>query len=117
MYKVMYNNMVIDLLPKVSYIRFLPNQKRAVLTDSQSANGIIASDGSTFYHLVNTPNTFINGEKTVKLIAIGEEEYKVLQHEFAIREKENADLRNKISSLEEQVAKQNALLEQLLAKL
>ena len=117
MYKVMENNMVIDLLPSISYIRFLPKQKRAVLTDSQTANGIIASDGNIFYHLCGRPNTFINNEKSVTIVEIGEEEYNILQNQQAMRDKENADLRNKINSLEEQIAKQNLLLEQLLAKL
>jgi hypothetical protein len=33
-YKIMYNNMVIDLLNEVCWVRYLPNSKRLVVTDS-----------------------------------------------------------------------------------
>lgn len=117
MYKLMQNNMLIDLLPTISYIRFLPQQNRAVLTDRQTANGVIGSDGDTFYHLSGRPYTFLNGEESVTVVEISKEEYDMLQNEYALRKRENDELRKKINGLEEQVARQNYLLEQLLAKL
>ena len=49
-YKVMHGNMLIDLLTEVQWVRYLPKQKRMVVTDSQSANGILGSDKNAVYH-------------------------------------------------------------------
>lgn len=117
MYKVMYNNMVLDLLPEVCYVRFLPNLKRIVITDSGSANGIMASDKNTVYHLAGTANTFNTEVKTVELVKISKEEYDKLELDNAMRQQENQVLRDEIQDLKAAMAQQNELIAQLLAKL
>ena len=117
MYKVMYNNMVLDLLTEVCYIRFLPNLKRTVITDSGSANGIMGSDKNTVYHLNGTANTFINEVKTVDLVKITKEEFDILEREIAMRQQENQSLRDELQDLKATMAQQNDLIAQLLAKL
>lgn len=116
-YKVMWNNMVIDLLTEICYIRFLPIQKRPVITDKYSANGIMGSDKDTIYHLYGTPNTFETELKTVTVEPISKEEYETLQTQVAYQRTQQEELQNRVSALEELVNKQNSLLEQLLIKL
>lgn len=117
MYKVMYNNMVLDLLSSVCYVRFLPNLKRTVITDSGSANGIMGSDKNTIYHLFGTVNTFPDTVKTVELVKITEEEFTRLENEIAMRQQENQTLKEELQDLKDTVAQQNELIARLLEKL
>lgn len=117
MYKLMYNNMVIDLLKNISYVRYLKNSKRWIGTDSQSANGVLGSDGNTIYHLQGRKCPCPEELKAVEVQQIGPEEYEALATQFAIQRKENEDLRNELRDLKSQLNDQNALLQQILAKL
>lgn len=116
-YKVTHNNMVVDLLTDVQYVRFLPRQKRLVKTDSQSANAVMGSDHNTVYHLCGKPYTFDDDRKSVQLVRISEEEYDRLSSEFAIARQENAQLRDEMASLKSQLGEQNDLLAKILEKL
>lgn len=117
MYKVMCNNMVVDLLKEIQYVRYMKNSKRWIGTDSQSANGIIGSDGNTVYHLQGRKCICPEELKKVEVYEIGQEEYTALQVQFAIQRKENEDLRNELKDLKSQLNNQNLLLQQILAKL
>ena len=75
MYKVICNNIVIDILKTIRYMRYLPKAKRAVLTDRTSANCILASDNKEKYHIQGTPYPDGCAYKTVTLALITEEEY------------------------------------------
>ena len=77
MYKVLYNNITIDVLKKPIYCRYLPSG-RTLRTDKVSANCIVSSDGSGFYHLVGTP-ALPDEYKSVELIEIDRDEYDYLQ--------------------------------------
>lgn len=77
MYKVLYNNITIDVLNKPIYCRYIPNTKRTLRTDKVSANCIVSSDGSTVYHLVGTPS-LPEGYKSVEIVAIDKKEYDYL---------------------------------------
>lgn len=81
-YKIMHNNMVIDLLTEISWVRYLPNSKRLVVTDSQSANGIMGSDHNTVYHLFGKPYNFVADLKTVEVVRIEKVEFEALQTQF-----------------------------------
>lgn len=116
-YKVLNNNMLVDLLTEVNWVRYLPRQKRFISTDSQSANAVMGSDHDTIYHIVGRPYTFDTELKSVEVIKISEEEYGRLATEFAIQKQENANLRKEMSLLKEQLNAQNVLLEAILAKL
>lgn len=118
MYKLVHNNMVVDLLPEeVCYVRYLSRQKRVVITDSQSANGVMGSDKNTIYHLQGTTSTFPEEKTTVRVVEITPAEYDVLAEQFSIQVKENAALRDEVAALKTQIASNNELLAQILAKL
>lgn len=116
-YKVVCNNMVIDLLDEVCYVRYLTGQKRSVITDRGSANGILSSDHNTIYHLAGRPYLFEDDVKTVYLEQIDEAQFKVLKSQLMYQQGQQADLQNRVSALEELVGEQNELLKQLLEKL
>lgn len=116
-YKLMNNDIVADLLRKVCYVRFLPKSKRWVITDSQSAHGVMGSDQNTIYLLEDRNCAYEEPLTRVRVEEISEEEYTRFANEMALRKKENEELANKIDSLEEKLAQQTALLEALLAKL
>lgn len=78
MYKIIYNNMIIDVLKKLRYCKYIKISNRNILTDKTSANGIISSDGSQVYHIEGTsemPNTY----KSVKIVEIDKEEFDYLK--------------------------------------
>ena len=96
MFKLLHNNMVTDLVPRLNYVRYLVRAQRWVQTDSQAANGLLGSDGNTIYHLQGTTKTYPEQQLTVVPVEIGEEEYSHLANEFAIRAHENAELRQEV---------------------
>lgn len=51
MYKIVCNNLVVDVLEKVKWVRFLRKFNDAVLTDATSADGFYGSDNKTIYRL------------------------------------------------------------------
>lgn len=77
MFKVLYNNITIDVLKKPIYCRYLPSG-RTLRTDKVSANCIVSSDGSGFYHLVGTP-AIPDEYKSVEIVEIDQDEYDYLQ--------------------------------------
>lgn len=116
-YKIMHNNMVIDLLNEVRWVRYLPNSKRLVATDSQAANGVMGSDHNTVYHIFGKPYTFANEVKTVEVVKIDALEYNRLQTQFMLQKQENDAMKNEIGNLKAQLNSQEALLQAILAKL
>lgn len=116
-FKLMYNNMVIDLLNEVRWVRYLPNAKRFVATDSQAANGVMGSDHDTVYHIFGKPYNFAKDLKTVEVVKIDALEYDRLQTQFMLQKQENDAMRNEIGALKAQLNSQEALLQAILAKL
>ena len=107
MYKVLYNNITIDVLKKPIYCRYLPSG-RTLRTDKVSANCIVSSDGSGFYHLVGTP-AIPDEYKSVTLIQIDQTEYDYLQSLITKGESTQLDLNTaraektaEVSSISEQ---------------
>lgn len=117
MYKLMSNNVVVDLLQTICYVRYLPTQARLIVTDRQSANGVMGSDKDTLYHLEGTPSTFEDDVETVRVVEIDDEEYEKLNAEFVFQSKKQANLENEVSELKSMVEKQNVILEKLMEKL
>lgn len=76
MYKVLYSNITIDVIKKPIYCKYLKSG-RALRTDKVSANCIVSSDGSGFYHLVGTP-AMPEEYKSVELIEIDQDEFDYL---------------------------------------
>lgn len=116
MYKVMCNDIVIDLLKKVIYVRKLKTQNKQVITDSSSANGILSSNNEKTYHLYGTENVYDDDVLTVRLIKIDKAEYEALQNNYGFAQKDKEILEKKISDLETLILKQNELLQKLLEK-
>ena len=116
-YKLMNGEIVVDILRKAQYVRYLPRSKRWVNTDPQSANGILGGDGDTIYHLFGRTCTCPDTLMKVKVAEIDEVEYQALLSRMSASRAENLALKKEIDSLKAQLNEQNALLQQILAKL
>ena len=116
-YKLIQGDIVVDLLRRLRYVRYLPKSARWVGTDSQSAHGIMSSNGETVYHLYGRPFPALDYLESAQLQEIGEAEYNMLASQFALQKKENEDLRSEIDVLRQQIEQQNGLLQAILEKL
>lgn len=76
MFKILYNNITIDVINKPIYCKYLKSG-RTLRTDKVSANCIVSSDGSQVYHLVGTPS-LPEGYKSVEIVPIDKKEYDYL---------------------------------------
>lgn len=99
MYKLIYNNMVVDLLKNIQYVHYLKNSKRWIKTD----NGVIGSNGDTIYHIQGKIYICPEELKQVKIYEIELEEFKGLSIQFSIRCKENEKLRQELKDVCEQL--------------
>lgn len=76
MYKIIYNDMIIDVIKNPLYVRWLKRGKKFAKTEITSANGVRSSDYKSFYHLDTMPKfEGVEKYKTVKMVEIDEEEY------------------------------------------
>ena len=100
MYKILYNNITIDVIKKIIYCKYLQRSGRTMLTDAVSANCIVSSDGSEVYHIAGTPS-MPEGYKSVTIIPIKKEEYEYLTSLVAKGEPIAADL---LKSREDKIA-------------
>lgn len=116
-YKLMDGEIVVDLVRKAQYVRYLPRSKRWVNTDASSANGVLNADGSKVYHLQGRTCACPDSLLQVRLVKIDEKEYQALLSQLSATRAENHSLRQEIDSLRAQLNEQNALLQQILAKL
>lgn len=97
MYKIIYNNQIIDVIGNnICYVRYLPKTKKSIIVDRNQANGVVSSDSSQIYHILNTEYTFPDERKSVKVIPIDEEEYLKLTTQV----KDNKKLEDRITELE-----------------
>ena len=79
-YKVIKDNKVIDVLDRLTYLKWQPKHKIWILSDENQAQAILLSDKNTIVHertLYNVP-TELNVD-TVDVIEIDEFEYKQLK--------------------------------------
>ena len=98
-YKLMNNDIVVDLLKEAHYVRYLPNSKRWVNTDVLSANGILSGDGEKVYKLNGKSCAYPEELVSVRLVKIEEAEYSALAAQLMISQKENQALREEINTL------------------
>lgn len=82
MYKVLFDNVVIDILESIRYARYLKKSKHTVVTDRSSANCIIASNNVDKYHLSSLPYPEGCNIKTVTIAPIDDDEYRLLTAEL-----------------------------------
>ena len=78
MFKVIYNDIVIDLIKNVKWVRCLKKSKRIVNTDKSSAHGFYGSDNKTVYILEGKYCPPDKDFKVVRLQPITTEEYEEL---------------------------------------
>ena len=86
MYKVIYNNMIIDVIEKLRYVRYLPKSDRIVGTDRLAATGIMASNGEDIYHLEGKLKNFPTDYKTVRVVKIDQKEFDQLKTQLIKQE-------------------------------
>lgn len=123
-YKLMSNDIVMDLLREVSYVRYLPKAQRWVITDPQSAHGVMSSDHDKIFYIEGRKNACEDTRPYVVVKEITEQEYSNLATHFFAQQKENIELKERMTNLElkmaqqtDLLAEQNALLTSLLLKL
>ena len=75
MYKIVYNNIIIDAVEKIKYIRYIPEINKIIPADCASAHGIAGSSPRTYYHLEGYKTPPNKNWKTVSYFEIDEKEY------------------------------------------
>lgn len=109
MYKVLYNNITIDVIDRPIYCKYLKSG-RTLRTDKVAANCIVSSDGSGFYHLVGTPS-MPEEYKSVELIEIDKDEYDYLQSLVSSGQPIDIDL---CQARDEKIAEMSAMSERII---
>lgn len=120
MYKIIFNNLVIDVMEKPRYTRFLPKSQRIVGTDRLAATGIMSSNGEEVYHLEGKTNNYPEKLKTVQLIKIEKEEFERLKSQKTEIKEETlvpAAVQSQIDALAAMVSQLSAQNETLLQQI
>lgn len=78
-YKVIKDNKVVDVLDRLTYLRWQPKNKIIVLCGEGEAQAILGSDGNTIWHAEGFYDLPVSGYESVKLVQIDEFEYKRLK--------------------------------------
>ena len=75
----MKDNKVIDVLDKLTYLKWQPKHKIMVLSDENEAQAILSSDKNTIWHERTLYNIPVSGYETVDVVPIDEHEFKQLR--------------------------------------
>lgn len=110
MYKVIYKNVIIDILTRPKYCKYFTNGQK-LLTDATSANCIISSSGSETYHLDGRSPEMPESYKSVELVPIDKTEFDYLQSLTIKGESLETDL---LSSRESKIAEMSAMSEKVI---
>lgn len=78
-YKVIKNNRIIDVLDKITYLRYQPKHNIMVLCGINQAQAILSSDNETIWHERTLHPIPVSGYDTVELVEICESEYRQLK--------------------------------------
>ena len=78
-YKVIKDNKVVDVLDRLTYLRWQPKNKIIVLCGEGEAQAILGSDGNTVWHVEGFYDLPVSGYESVKLVQIDEFEFKQLK--------------------------------------
>ena len=120
MYKVVFNNLIIDIMEKPRYTRFLPKSQRVVGTDRLAATGIMSSNGEEVYHLEGKTNNYPEKLKTVQLVKIEKEEFECLKNQKTEIKEETlvpAAVQSQIDALAAMISQLSAQNETLLQQI
>lgn len=114
MYKILYNNITIDVIKRPIYCKCL-NTGRKLLTDKTTANCIISSDCNEVYHIAGTPALpESSGQyKSVEIVKIEKEEYDYLRSLIVNGQPIDVDLQR---TREEKIAEMSAESERVIHK-
>lgn len=78
-YKVIKDNKVIDVLDKLTYLKWQKKNKIMLLSGLDEAQAILGSDGNTIWHVEGFYDLPVSGYETVKIQEISEFEYRQLK--------------------------------------
>lgn len=78
-YKVLKNNKVIDVLDRLSFVKYQPKHEIMVACAKNMAQAIVSSDGEYIWHVRGLYNIPVGGYDTVELVEIDEYEYRQLR--------------------------------------
>ncbi len=92
MFKVLSGNLVVDVLQKVKWVRFLRKFDDVVVTDKTSADGFYGSDNKTIYRLEGKYCPPSKPYKIGTLVAITEEECNHLSKQLTASTSSGLDL-------------------------
>lgn len=84
-YKVIYNNIIIDILKDPTWVLWLKNARRFIMSDAVTANGVISSDKQSVYNLFHR-GVFQGSDeqhKVVSMVEIDESEYSFLKAQIS----------------------------------
>lgn len=92
MYKILYKNVIIDVIESPVYCMCFPGSDFKIKTDPVTANSIISSNGKETYHLFGRSPILPDKYKTVKMVEIDQIEYDQLKSMIEIGEAFPVDL-------------------------
>lgn len=78
-YKVIKNKKVIDLLPKLVFVKYQLKHNILLLCDEKEAQGILSSDGNTAYHISTLLPFPVDTFDSVSVEEIDQREYERLK--------------------------------------
>lgn len=78
-YKVLKEGKVIDVLDKLTFVKYDDNRNRIVLCGNKTAQGIVSSNGNTVWHVRGYHSLSCPNHETVDLYEINEAEYHKLK--------------------------------------
>ena len=91
MYKIIYNDLIIDLIKKPKYLRYLTKSGRTVVTDESSAHCILGSNNKDIYLLQGVTRPEGKDWKEVTIKSISESEYNRLSKAIMSNQSVHAD--------------------------
>ena len=78
-YKVIKDNRVIDVLDRLTYLKWQEKHQIMILSDENEAQAILSSDGNTIWHEETLYKVPVDGYDTVRIEEIDVYEYKQLK--------------------------------------
>ena len=78
-YKVIKDNRVIDVLDRLTYLKWQEKHQVMILSDENEAQAILSSDGNTIWHEETLYRVPVDGYDTVRVEEIDKFEYSQLK--------------------------------------
>jgi hypothetical protein len=78
-YKVLKNNKVIDVLDRLSFVKYQQKHDVMIACDKSQAQAIISSNGEYVWHVNGLYRIPVDGYDTVELVEVDEYEYNQLK--------------------------------------